>query len=76
MDRKTRQKLAKNIKVRRTEMGLDQRSCAEAAKISPSMLCQIESCTRKPSLDVLARVSKVFRVRVQDLFSDQITVKI
>jgi transcriptional regulator with XRE-family HTH domain len=76
MDKKKRLKLGRNIRVRRLEKNMDQRSCARRARMSQPMLCQIESGIRAPSDESLGRIARVFQITKEELFSDSVTVKL
>lgn len=54
----------------RKHRGLTQTALAMHAGISQAFLAQIETGKRVGSVDVLAKVAKVLRVRIEDLVTD------
>ena len=51
-----------NIRVRREELGLSQKSLAEKCGITQSHLCDIEQGRTKPSLSVAIKIAQVLNI--------------
>jgi transcriptional regulator with XRE-family HTH domain len=60
--------LGKNIKFLRSRKGLTQAILAEKAEISIIFLSSIERGTKYPKAEILARIAKVLKVEVFELF--------
>ena len=60
--------LGKNIKFLRSRKGLTQAVLAEKADISIIFLSSIERGTKYPKADTLAKIAKVLKVEVFELF--------
>lgn len=55
-------KLGRLIKSLRISFGWQQKDLAEKLDISTNYLCQIETCKRLPSADIVERVAKEFNI--------------
>jgi transcriptional regulator with XRE-family HTH domain len=60
--------LGKNIKFLRSRKGLTQAVLAEKADISIIFLSSIERGAKYPQADILARIAKILKVEVFELF--------
>ena len=65
----TREKLGSKIKDLRGKQGLTQEKLAEMAGIDYSYLNLIESGKRNPSLKVIAKLSRVLKVKLPELLT-------
>lgn len=72
----TYKRLSENIRIRRAINGWSAAELGKRSKLSQSMLSNLETGTRKPSLDTMERLAKAFGITVQDLFSDKIEIKL
>ncbi len=61
------QKLGRNIKARRKELGLTQQQLADKMDISLNFMGKIEVAFSKPSLDTLIEFAKNLDTTVSDL---------
>jgi transcriptional regulator with XRE-family HTH domain len=52
-----------NVKARRKEVGLSQEALADAVKLAPTYVGQIERGQRNPTLKVIELFAKALRVR-------------
>ena len=62
-----REILAKNATALRRERGLTQEEVCQQAKIDPSYLWGIEKGIRNPSIEVVARLAKVYGVKPYEM---------
>ena len=62
------QRLGKSIKKLRRSQKLTQEELANKVRVTPKYIQFIESGSRKPSLRLLQRLSRVFEVKVKDIF--------
>lgn len=65
-----RKQLARNIRVRRSDIGLSQEALALAAELDRSYISQVERSIGNPSLLVLQKIAEVLDVDLRDLFDD------
>jgi transcriptional regulator with XRE-family HTH domain len=52
-----------NVRTRRKELGLSQEALADAVKLAPTYVGQIERGQRNPTLKVVEQFAKALRVR-------------
>jgi len=62
--------LGKNIRRFRKERGLTQETLAEMVFITPVFLSQIETSSRKPSMETVLNVAKALNISLDILFSN------
>lgn len=62
--------LGRNIRTRRTAMGISQERLAEAAKIHRTYLMKLESGTGNPTIRSLCLVAQALRVDVPTLLAE------
>ena len=64
----TRNNIGKNIKKRRTKLGLSQEDFAQKSGVKYTTLTKIESgVIKKPSVLLVAKVAKALGVSIEDL---------
>ena len=56
-----------NVRRYRKERGLSQEALADAVKLAPTYVGQLERGTRNPTLDVVERFAKVLKVKPLEL---------
>jgi len=56
-----------NVRRRRKERGLTQEALADAVRLAPTYVGQIERGKRNPTLEVVERFAKVLKIDVLDL---------
>lgn len=71
MDAKWYRQLGARIARFRTHAALTQEELAEKADIAPSYLARIEIGARRPTLDVLGRLSQALSVQLHRLLADE-----
>lgn len=52
-----------NVRTRRKELGLSQEALADAVKLAPTYVGQIERGLRNPTLKVVERFAKALKIR-------------
>ena len=62
--------LGKRIREYRTSANMTQESFAEKLNLSTHYISQIETGTRKPSLETVFKISQVLNISMDDLFKD------
>lgn len=62
-------RLGKKIKQLRKKSKLTQEQLAEGVRVTPKYIQYIESTKRIPSLKLLYRIAKAFKIKVRDLFA-------
>ena len=65
--------LAKNLKLLRAEQGISQQVLADKLHISRASLAKYESLVNEPSLDLLIRISRYFRISIDMLLTIDIS---
>ena len=64
--------LGKNIKKYRRERGFTQENLSEKADISNVFMSQIETATRKPSLETVVKISRALNVSLDLLINEMV----
>lgn len=64
---KTKQKLGKKIQKLRKDQGYSQERLSEIIKISRTHMGHIEQGRKSPSLKLLEKLAKTFKIKVKDL---------
>jgi transcriptional regulator with XRE-family HTH domain len=64
---KHRRVLGKNIRVRRTRIGITQEKLAEKADLNPAYVSEVERGQENISVDALMRVATALNLTVHDL---------
>ena len=64
-------KPAGDIRSRRIELGIAQKSLAEKANLSLSELSRIERGFKRPSVEQIKRLAQAFNVSAEELAADQ-----
>jgi transcriptional regulator with XRE-family HTH domain len=59
------------LKQKRTELGFSQEYLAEISGVSKAYISQIETGQRRPSIDVLCKLSKALNCDITELFKCQ-----
>ena len=63
--------LAKNIKARRQESGLNQRDFAKKAGISKSTIDRLENAAQNTTITTLETLCNAFKCSIDDLFKPE-----
>ncbi|MBR1617533.1 helix-turn-helix transcriptional regulator [bacterium] len=67
MEQNLRKKLAHNIKVERAKADLTQEKLAELSAISAKHITKIENMKVTPSIYIVYKIAKVFKVSIDEL---------
>ncbi len=68
-------KIGKNIQALRRSYGYTQEKLAEAIECSPRYIGDIEQDRSKPSYEVLVRMCNLFKIGLDEIFSEYLDVK-
>ena len=60
-----------NVRRRRKERGLSQEALADAVKLAPTYVGQLERGERNPTLDVVERFARVLKVDALELLKPE-----
>ncbi|VAW42624.1 hypothetical protein MNBD_GAMMA01-1396 [hydrothermal vent metagenome] len=63
--------LARNIKARRKESGLNQRDFAKKAGVSKSTIDRLENCSQNTTINTLETLCNAFKCNIDDLFKSE-----
>jgi transcriptional regulator with XRE-family HTH domain len=65
------QRIGNNLKTLRLELGLSQKSLAEAARLSPTLISRIENGLVRPSIATLELIAHSLKVDIGYFFKDE-----